>query len=203
VKDVRAERVGAVDEANRTWRDADVREFRTWMTKWACMAAVGISGWLVMPLPAWATHEVDHRFVVSGSVRAADGTPKPDVKVVVAHPRTKLSESVLTDRNGGYSVLLHLHDPDAGDPVTVTAGEETKTIKADFNPKDHHTPRLAQVNFGETSQVADARSPGWIYGAGGAVVVALFIFFMRRRASKAVRSSRRGVPGRRKAKTRG
>jgi hypothetical protein len=202
VKDARAERVGVVNEANRTWRDADVREFRTWVTKWACITAVGIGGWLVMPLPAWATHEVDHRFVVSGSVRAADGTPKPDVKVVVAHPRTKLSESVLTDRNGGYSALLHLHDPDAGDPVTVTAGEETKTIRADFDPKDHHTPRLARVDFGVATQADGPRSSAWMYGVAGGVFAAALAVYWRRRASKAGRPSRGGGPGRRKAKSR-
>lgn len=153
-----------------------------------------------MPLAAWATHEVDHRFVVSGSVRTADGTPRPDVKVVVAHPRSKLSETALTDRNGRYSVLLHLHDPDAGDPVTVTVGEETKTIKADFDPKDHRTPRTAQVDFGPEAPANETGSSTWMYGVAGAVVAAAVAFYWRR-SSTAARSSR-GGPGRRKTKSR-
>ncbi|MFZ5864034.1 MAG: carboxypeptidase-like regulatory domain-containing protein [Nitrospirota bacterium] len=151
-------------------------------------------------LPAWATHEVDHRFVVSGTVLATDGTPKADVKVVVAHPRNNLSETALTDRNGRYSVLMHLHDPDAGDPVTVTVGEETKTIKAAFNPKDHHTPRGAQVDFGATPQPTAAGQSGWMmYGAAGAVLAAVVAVWWRR-ARKPSRAP--GGGGRRKAKSR-
>lgn len=190
------------DEANRICWDAEKRLFRTEVTKWACITAVGIGGWLGIPLSAWATHEVDHRFVVSGSVRAADGTPKPDVKVVVTHPRNNLSETVLTDRNGRYSALLHLHDADAGDPVTVTAGEDTKTIKAEYNPTDHHTPRLAQVDLGPETQTNAARSSVWMYGVAGAVLAGALAVYWRRRASKAGRSSRSGGSGRRKTKSR-
>jgi hypothetical protein len=180
--------------------DALERQFRTWVIKWACIVAVGIGGGLVVPLSAWATHEVDHRFTVSGSVRTADGTPKPDVKVVVAHPRSKLSETALTDRNGRYSVVLHLHDPDAGDPITISAGEETKTTKADFDPKDHRTPRAAQVDFGPVTPADDAGSSTWKYGVAGAILAAAVAFYWRR-ARTASRSSR-GGEGRRKAKSR-
>jgi hypothetical protein len=155
-----------------------------------------------MLLPAWATHEVDHRFVVSGYVRAMDGTPRADVKVVVAHPRTNLSEAVLTDRSGHYSALLHLHDSDAGDPLTITAADETKTIRAEFDPKDHHTPRLAQVDFGPASSSNDSGVPVWQYGVVGAVAVGALAYYWRVRTSKARRASRGGVSGRRKAKPR-
>ena len=53
-------------------------------------AGAGVMG----PGAAWATHDVEHRFVVSGSVRTDDGAPRPDVKVVVAHPKSQLSETV-------------------------------------------------------------------------------------------------------------
>jgi hypothetical protein len=180
--------------------DALERQFRTWVTKWACIAAVAIGGGLVMPVVAGATHEVDHRFTVSGSVRTADGTPRPDVKVVVAHPRSNLSETALTDRNGRYSAVLHLHDPDAGDPITITAGEETKTIKADFDPKDHRTPRTAQVDFGPEPPAEDAGSSTWKYGVAGAVLAAAVAFYWRR--SRTASRTSRGGQGRRKAKSR-
>lgn len=154
-----------------------------------------------MLLPAWATHEVDHRFVVSGYVRAMDGSPRADVKVVVAHPRTNLSEAVLTDRSGHYSALLHLHDADAGDPVTVTAGEDTKTIRAEFDPKDHHTPRLAQADFGPAASSNDSGVPVWQYAVAGAVVAGALAYYWRARASRARRASRGGGSGRRKTKS--
>jgi hypothetical protein len=160
-------------------------------------------GWFGALLPAWATHEVDHRFVVSGYVRGADATPTASVKVVVTHPRSKLSETVLTDRSGHYSVLLHLHDSDAGDPVTVTAGEETRTIKADFDPKDHSTPRLAQVDFGAAPKSDGAGLPAWGYGLAGAVLAGALAYYWRSRANRAKRASRGGGPSRRKPRPRG
>jgi hypothetical protein len=149
--------------------------------------------------PAWAEHEVDHRFDVSGTVRAADGTPSAGVKVVVAHPRTDLKETVLTDASGRYSVRLHLHDKDAGDPVTVTAGDETKTIKADYDPKDHHTPRVVEVNFGPVVPGSDAPSMMWWYGAGGVALAGGMIYWLRSRRARHM--AKAGRPSRRRTKS--
>src|SRR3990170_2365902 len=111
------------------------------------MAGAGVVG----PGAAWATHEVDHRFVVSGSVRTADGAPRPDLKVVVAHPRSRLSETVFTDRSGEYSALLHLHDQGAGDPVTGAGGDGGKTTKAPPPPGHQQPPRTGRVGFGPSA----------------------------------------------------
>lgn len=164
------------------------------------VALAGALGWLVAANQAEATHEIDHRFVVSGTVRAADGTPRPNLKVVVAHPRSNLSETVFTDRGGRYSALLHLHDKDAGDPVTVTAGDETKTIKADYDPKDHRTPRLTTVDFGPAVEPSAGRSTIWWYGLGGAALAGGVIFW-RLRAKRSRAGARPGRSGRRKARS--
>ncbi len=144
---------------------------------------------------AWAEHEVDHRFDVAGTVRTADGAPSSGLKVVVEHPRTSLKETVLTDSSGRFSVRLHLHDKDAGDPVTVTAGDDTKTIKAEYDPNDHHTPRVATVDFGPVVQTPDNQSTMWWYGAGGVVMAGGVIYWLRSkrsgRGAKAGRSARR------------
>lgn len=159
------------------------------------MAGLEVMG----PALAWATHEVEHRFVVSGAVHAADGSPRSDQKVVVAHPRTQLSETVFTDRNGSYSGLLHLHDSDAGDAVTVTVADEVKTIKAAFSPADHHTPRVARVDFGLSVPERSDRSLWW-YGIGGGIVVAGGLLYWRLRSRHA---SRRRVEGRSKSRSGG
>ena len=170
------------------------------LSRWVCVVLASSCGWLVMGVPAWATHEVNHRFEVTGTVRAADGAPRPNIKVVVSHPRSNLSETALTDRGGRYSVLLHLHDKDAGDPVTVAAGDETTTIKADYDPKDHHTRRLVTVDFGPTVQRSDDRSMTWWYGVGGAAVIGGVIYW-RLRAKRSRRSGKPGRSARRKAKS--
>jgi hypothetical protein len=149
-----------------------------------------------MVAPAWAEHEVDHRFDISGTVRTADGAPRPGLKVVVEHPRNNLKETVLTDNGGRYSVRLHLHDKDAGDPIVVTAGEEAKTVKADFNPQDHHTPRVVTVDFGPVVQRSNDQSMMWWYGVGGVALVGSVIYWRlhtkrSRRTAKPSRSARR------------
>lgn len=170
------------------------RSTRDRLSRWTCVALAGTC-WLVMGAPAWAEHEVDHRFDVSGAVRAGDGAPRPGIKVVVEHPRTNLKETVLTDNSGRYAVRLHLHDKDAGDPVTVTAGDETKTVKAEYDPKDHHTPRVVTVDFGPVVQRSDDQSLMWWYGVGGVALAGSVIYWLRtkrsRRVAKAGRSARR------------
>ncbi|MEW6682776.1 MAG: carboxypeptidase-like regulatory domain-containing protein [Nitrospirota bacterium] len=172
------------------------------MSRWVCVALASTWGWLAIGAPAWATHEVDHRFEVTGTVRAADGTPRPNLKVVVSHPRGNLSESALTDSSGRYAVLLHLHDKDAGDPVTVAAGDETTTIRADYDPKDHRTRRVVTVDFGPTVQGSDdqSRSMIWWYGAGGAALAGSVIYW-RLRAKQSRRAAQTGRSARRKAKS--
>lgn len=178
---------------------------RDGLSRWVYVALASTWGWLAIGAPAWATHEVNHRFEVTGTIRAADGIPRPNLKVVVSHPRSNLSESALTDGSGRYAVLLHLHDKDAGDPVTVTAGEETTTIRADYDPKDHRTRRLVTVDFGPTvqsSQGSDAqsRSMMWWYGAGGAALAGSVIYW-RLRAMQLRRAAKTGRSARRKAKS--
>jgi len=164
----------------------------------SALGAVFTAAILLSSSVAWGTHEVDHRFVISGTVRHADGTPRADVKVVATHPRSQLTETVFADRNGFYSVLLHLHDQDAGDTVTVTAGDETKTIKADFSPEDHRTPRVTRVDFGPV--VAETSTPVWWYGiGGGAVVVGGFVYWRMRHKGRRGRAK----TGRHPSKTRG
>ncbi|MBI3608859.1 MAG: hypothetical protein HY207_12900 [Nitrospirae bacterium] len=151
------------------------------------------------PAVGWATHDVEHRFEVSGSVRTADGSPRSDQKVIVAHPRTKISETVFTDRNGSYSAVLHLHDSDAGDPVTVTVGDEEKTITAAFNPADHRTPRGGRVDFGLSVAEPSADRSVWWYGIGG-IVAAGGVLYWRLRSRHA---SRRRLEGRSKSRRAG
>ncbi|HEY4485621.1 MAG TPA: carboxypeptidase-like regulatory domain-containing protein, partial [Nitrospiria bacterium] len=76
---------------------------------WAGVTAVL---WL-NAVPALATHEVDHRFMVYGTVRDDQGRPVRDAKVIVVDPR--LSESgmtAFTDGSGYYEAVLHLHNTD-------------------------------------------------------------------------------------------
>ena len=67
-----------------------------------------------------ATHEPDHRFYVSGRVIDQAGLPFCGVTVRAADitaPSSDNNVSTVTDFDGRFRVLLHLHSAAAGEPV--------------------------------------------------------------------------------------
>jgi len=151
----------------------------------------GLLGTAVLaPLPAWATHETDHRFTVSGYVRDKDGKPVKDARVYARDLGDQSVDPVTTYADGGgfYKVTLHLHDQNVGDAIQVSAKDERsgfdeiKKIRAEFTPGDRHTERQARVNFGPESDTSAGGSGGligtedasklWIYAVGGGLALA-------------------------------
>lgn len=127
------------------------------------------------PKPAFATHEVNHRYVVTGYVRDASGNPLPGLNIVLEHKGGE-KKSATTDRGGYYEVLFHLHDENAGDEILVTAGSETKKLVVAFDPKDHVTYRTGRVDFGAPGKGDNA----WIYWTGGAGLFIGAMFYLNR-----------------------
>lgn len=156
---------------------------------------VGLAGLfgpaVLLPATAWATHENDHRFTVSGHVRDKDGRPVKDAHVLARDLGDQSVDPVTTyaDSDGYYKVVLHLHDKNAGDAVLISAKDERAgfdeiiKIRAEFDPKDRHTERQAKVNFGPEPEKTSAGGLGgsigaedapqyWVYGVGGVLVLA-------------------------------
>ncbi len=161
--------------------------------------------WLVLPVvilfaaPVWATHEADHRFIVYGTVHDDRGNPVADARVIVVDPRLDQGMTAFSDSNGAYEALLHLHDTDLGDEIIVTAMDQKKTVRAEFDPSDKHTARKARVDFGAPgSEHSESGWFGsrWLIGAvliGAAATV--FILFKR--------YSRRKIPASKKSRAKG
>ena len=172
---------------------------------------VGLIGSGVLsPDAAWATHETDHRFTISGSVRDKDGKPARDVKVMAKDLRDLTVDTVTsyTDGSGFYTLLLHLHNSNLGDSIHVSVKDErfglddVKKIRAEFDPGDKHVERQATVAFGpgsdpsggETGTVggAEDRSKLWVYGVSGVLVAAAIgVAVTRMRHRQAVLSATR------------
>lgn len=133
----------------------------------------------------FATHEVNHRFVISGYVRDAAGNPISGTEVILEHKGGE-KKVASTNRRGYYEVLFHIHDENAGDGISVTAAGETKKITAAYDPKDHVTYRTAEVNFGAPGKAEYS----WIYWTGGAGLLVGAVFYFnyfkkkRKRAQK-------------------
>ncbi|MEK7221991.1 MAG: carboxypeptidase-like regulatory domain-containing protein [Nitrospirota bacterium] len=174
---------------------------------------VGLMGsGALIPSAAWATHEMDHRFTISGHVRDKDGKPVRDVKVQARDLRDQKIDPVTSyaDGSGFYKLILHLHNSNAGDPIQISVKDErsgldeVKKIRAEFDPADKHAERQARVEFGPESE-ASGGGPGgvvgtedasklWLYGAGGILVAtAIGVAVVRaRHRQAAVPAKRRG-----------
>lgn len=151
--------------------------------------------------PAFATHEVDHRFIVHGTVRDGQGRPVPDAKVIVVASRLNEGMTAFTDRNGRYEALLHLHNSDLGDEIIVTAMDQRKSIRVEFDPNDLSTPRGAEVDFGPSTDEAQGSKAFWRSPVfGGALVgigtAALIYWVWRIRAGKRPGIPKKGKKGR-------
>lgn len=141
----------------------------------------------------WGTHDTQHRYTVFGYVRDDQGKPLPDVKVTVSDVPLNLTGSALTDGDGYYEVLLHLHNENLGDQILVKAQDQEKRSKVSFDPQDHTTERRAEMDFGAPGLNGPDRGWGYYgYGAAAALIVGLLISW-RFSSKKAKRM--KGRPG--------
>jgi len=126
------------------------------MTLWSSLLLLSV---IMMPTPARATHEAEHRFTVSGYVRDDQGQPVSGERVIVVDKRLDQANTTFTDKEGYFEALLHIHDTDVGDEIAVMAGDRQKSIRAEFDPADHKTERRVTVDFGAAPTARPAGSP--------------------------------------------
>ena len=101
--------------------------------------------------PASATHAPDHRFIVLGYVADAAGQPLAGVPIIVTRQKTGLEYRARTERDGFYLVVLHIHDEDEGEQLSVSAGGTAYgRITARFDVAEKRLERGTRV---------DARGP--------------------------------------------
>jgi hypothetical protein len=167
---------------------------------------VSLTGLLTLgigaPWMAFAMHETDHRFTVSGYVYDKQGKPVKDARVHVRDLRDQKVEGVTTytDGAGYYKAVLHLHNDNAGDPVQVTAiaekvgVEEAKTVRATYSAADVTTERQATVDFGPVpegrARNADSFQRYLIVGTVMVAAIAGIVWWRLRK--KGNRARRRG-----------
>jgi hypothetical protein len=126
------------------------------------LTAIGLEMTTIMPL-AQAEHEVDHRFIVEGYLCGEDGKSMANQEVMVKDTRIPLGKTTYTDGDGFYSVTLHLHNDNQGDPILVAAGDREQRLTAKFDPKDMKAERKMIVNFGSGCEGAHSASGQWVY----------------------------------------
>lgn len=117
-----------------------------------CTLLAVISLMLAIYVPSGhATHETDHRFTIYGTVRDGTtfpGVPLPNKEVVVQDATTKQTmQRGVTDGEGKYTLVLHVHNGDVGKVVRVQSAGIAKQLTLQFDPKDVTTERRTQVDL--------------------------------------------------------
>ncbi|WP_447977739.1 carboxypeptidase-like regulatory domain-containing protein [Candidatus Nitrospira bockiana] len=162
--------------------------------RWLAVLILGCGG--LAEQMVFAEHEVDHRFTVEGYVCGSDSQPISGVEVMVKDTRTSNGKIGYTDSDGYYSISLHLHNDNQGDPIVVTAGDREQRLTAKFDPKDLKTERKVAVTFG--SGCDQRRGPSrWVYYgvgvglAGAAAIAGTKLIRKRRRPGKRGKGQRK------------
>jgi len=144
--------------------------------------------------PAWATHDTQHRYTVSGHVRDEQGKALQEVRVVITDTRMNEGGTAFTEENGYYELLLHLHNDNLDDEIVIKAQDKEKRIKASFDPQDRITERRAEVDFGPPA----LRSPAaqrwryYSYGAAAVLIVGVLISWSFTRKKAKLQKGRSG-----------
>lgn len=155
------------------------------------LAAIGLEMMAIMSL-AHAEHEVDHRFIVEGYVCGGDGTSVANQEVMVKDTRIPLGKTTYTDSDGFYSITLHLHNDNQGDPILVAAGDREQRLTAKFDPKDMKAERKMIVNFGSGCEGAHSGSGRWVYYSVGLGLAGMAAFAGTRMIRRQRRQPKRG-----------
>jgi len=161
------------------------------MNRWIVVVLCAVA-WSASPTWTLAEHEVDHRFIVEGYVCAADGKPAGNQEVMVKDTRIPLGKTVYTDSDGFYSITLHLHNENQGDPILVTAGESERHLTAKFDAKDLKSERKMVVHFGSGCEAAQRSSSRWIYYTVGLGLAGAAAFAGAQMIRKQRRPGKRG-----------
>ena len=98
-------------------------------------------------LPSYAVHVADHRYTVWGLVESSASSPIPGVKVTVSVDGGAISGEALTDGDGVYRILLHLHNEDLGKLFSVTARNSTDSGEIKFDPNNNRAERIHEFNL--------------------------------------------------------
>jgi hypothetical protein len=97
--------------------------------------------------PAAATHAPDHRFFVLGYVTDEAGRPLTGIPIIVTRVKTGLEYRARSERDGFYLIVVHIHDEDEGEQLSVAVGSAAYgRITARFDVSDKRVERGTRVD---------------------------------------------------------
>lgn len=164
----------------------------------ACLVLIALVG--AHPA-AFAEHEADHRYTVSGYLLENDGSPISAADVLIKADGA--GARAQTDGDGYYSVLLHLHNEDLGKRLDVVTDHGEATVRVTFDPSDRSTARVHHVNLiggklVEGPLTTSGRVPRWLVYLTGLIIVVMLASLLRT-PLKRLRRRVAGAPAKAKA----
>ncbi len=141
----------------------------------------------LLPAPALAKHEANHRYNVKGFVLDENEQPLADSAVTIRSGNSVIGYQK-TNSQGYYNIPLHLHDTDFGKKLQVRTAAGEATIRATFTPGNKATRRVHYANLigGKLveNQFSRRRFPASVYIASTAAVVAVSAIIIVARQAK-------------------
>jgi hypothetical protein len=141
----------------------------------------------LLPAPALAKHEADHRYNVKGFVLDENEQPLADSPVTIRSGNGVIGHQK-TNSQGYYNIQLHLHDNNLGKKLQVQTAVGEATIRVRFTPGNKATRRVHQANLigGKLveNQLSRRRFPASVYVAGTTAVVAVSALIIVARQAK-------------------
>lgn len=122
----------------------------------ALRAAAGAAMLLAAAPPALATHLVDHRYTVWGTVTYEDGDPAVGVPVEFTVKGGHSIGTVKTDKRGRYQAVLHVHNQDLRKVFDMHVAGQNRKARILFNPSDTATERGQAIDFTVEREAAAA-----------------------------------------------
>lgn len=114
-----------------------------------------------------ATHEIDHRYDITGYVLDEEQIPLADTDVSILMNNQVLGFGK-TDADGFYNIRVHLHDPDRGKKLQIKTAAGVADIRVTLTPGDKSTKRVHYANFSGgqflEKELPRGGFPPWGYG---------------------------------------
>ncbi len=101
-----------------------------------------------------AEHTVDHRYWLEGHVEDTDGNPVQGIRVSGIHVKSGEKNSAVTNGDGYYKFMLHIHNTDLGDIIEVDTAGQKEDVTITFDPNNNVDDRVSTVDFTIPSEIA-------------------------------------------------
>ena len=149
---------------------------------------------------AYALHEIDHRFTISGYVRDDAGEAQRGKNIVVKDVAGGTLGKATSGPTGFYSIRLHLHSEDVGRKLEVSTGTRTHELQVKFDPDNVKDERTVEVHFGAEGVATPLWESPTVLAVSATVMVggAVYLFATQRR--KRLKRAKQGGKPRKKRK---